>query len=42
VFVFEETIPWWRIGQSLSLLLGFNATFFMIGAAVFHLRDIKS
>lgn len=42
IFTFEETIPWWRIGQSLSLLLGFNATFFMIGAAVFHLRDIKS
>ncbi|MCX8156473.1 MAG: ABC transporter permease [Verrucomicrobiae bacterium] len=42
VYIFEETIPWWRIGQSLSLLLGFNATFFLIGATVFHLRDIKS
>jgi len=42
VYIFEETIPWWRIGQSLSLLVGFNATFFMIGATVFHLRDIKS
>lgn len=42
VFIFEETIPWWRIGQSLSLLLGFNATFFLIGATMFHLRDIKT
>jgi ABC-2 type transport system permease protein len=42
VFIFEETIPWWRIGQSLCLLVGFNVTFFMVGAAAFHWRDIKS
>ncbi|MCX8107947.1 MAG: hypothetical protein N3G20_04005, partial [Verrucomicrobiae bacterium] len=41
-FVFAEKIPWWRIGQSLSLLAGFNATFLAIGGAVFQLRDIKS
>ena len=39
---FAERVPWWRIGQSLSLLLGFNATFFIIGLGVFHARDIKT
>jgi ABC-2 type transport system permease protein len=42
VFIYEETIPWWRIGQSLSLLAGFNVTFFLAGALAFHARDIKS
>jgi len=40
--MFAEKIPWWRIGQSLSLLVGFNATFLAIGMASFHIRDIKS
>ena len=40
--MFAERIPWWRIGQSLSLLAGFNATFLIAGLAVFHSRDIKS
>lgn len=40
--VFAENIPWWRIAQSLSLLLGFNATFLTVGALAFHMRDIKS
>jgi ABC-2 type transport system permease protein len=41
-FSFADRIPWWRIGQSLSLLVGFNATFFVIGLGVFHARDIKT
>lgn len=41
-YMFSERVPWWRVGQSLSLLVGFNATFFAVGAAVFHARDIKS
>lgn len=41
-YMFAERVPWWRVGQSLSLLVGFNATFFAVGAAVFHVRDIKS
>lgn len=41
-YMFAERVPWWRVGQSLSLLVGFNATFFAVGAAVFHARDIKS
>jgi len=40
--VFAETVPWWRILQSLSLLAGFNATFMTIGVAAFQVRDIKS
>jgi ABC-2 type transport system permease protein len=39
---FAERVPWWQIGQSLSLLLGFNATFFVVGLGVFHARDIKT
>jgi len=42
VFAFEEHVPWWRIGQSFSLLAGFNVTFFFVGASYFHARDIKS
>ncbi len=40
-YLFNEQIPWWRIGQSLSILLGFNLTFFLAGFTIFHLRDIK-
>jgi ABC-2 type transport system permease protein len=40
--MFAERIPWWRVGQSLSLLVGFNVTFVAVGLAVFQTRDIKS
>jgi len=40
--MFAERIPWWRVGQSLSLLVGFNVTFLVVGLAVFQTRDIKS
>ncbi len=39
---FLDRVPWWRMGQSLSLLAGFNATFFVVGLGVFHARDIKT
>jgi ABC-2 type transport system permease protein len=42
IFLFDERIPWWRVGQSLSLLFGFNLTFFVIGMVAFQIRDIKS
>ncbi|MEI7729873.1 MAG: ABC transporter permease subunit [Verrucomicrobiota bacterium] len=42
ILIFDQHIPWWRIGQSLSLLTAFNLTFFIIGASVFHVRDVKS
>src|ERR1051326_8715888 len=32
LFMFAQPIPWWKIGESLSILLGFNLTFFVIGA----------
>jgi ABC-2 type transport system permease protein len=37
-----DPIPWWRIGESLSILLGFNVTFLVIGLTAFQVRDIKS
>jgi len=40
--VLAQPIPWSRILESLSLLVGFNVTFFVAGAAVFQLRDFKS
>ena len=40
--VFQENIPWWRLGQSLSILLAFSLTCLIIGAAAFQMRDIKS
>jgi len=40
--MFAEKIPWWQVGQSLSLLAGFNATFLAIGLTAFQVRDIKS
>ena len=42
LFMFAQPIPWWRIGQSLSILVGFNVTFLVIGATAFQVRDIKS
>lgn len=39
---FRDPIPWWKIGESLSILAGYNLTFFIIGCAVFQTRDIKS
>lgn len=41
-YLFNEQIPWWRIGQSLSILIGFNVTFFMTGYTVFQVRDFKA
>jgi ABC-2 type transport system permease protein len=40
--LFREQIPWWRIGESLSILAGYNLTFIIAGCAVFQGRDIKS
>lgn len=40
--LFQAPIPWWRIGESLSILAGFNLTFMVIGSTVFQVRDIKS
>ncbi len=42
LYLFNESIPWWRILQSLSILVGFNVTFFLAGYTVFQMRDIKN
>jgi ABC-2 type transport system permease protein len=40
--VFRDPIPWAQIAESEFILLGFLLTTFIIGAAAFHVRDIKS
>jgi ABC-2 type transport system permease protein len=37
-----QPVPWWKVNESLCVLAGCNLTFFIIGATVFHVRDIKS
>jgi len=41
-WMFAQPVPWWRIGESLSILAGFNLTFLVVGATAFQVRDIKS
>ena len=41
-FMFAQPVPWWKISASLSVLLGFNLTFLVVGMATFQVRDIKS
>ena len=40
--MFAQPIPWWRIEESISILVAFNLTFLAVGAAAFQARDIKS
>jgi ABC-2 type transport system permease protein len=40
--LFAQPVPWWRVGSSLSILAGYNLTFFVVGLVVFQMRDIKS
>jgi ABC-2 type transport system permease protein len=39
---FQQPVPLGDMGQSLSILFGFNLTFFIIGSSIFQMRDIKS
>ncbi len=41
-WMFLQSPPRTRMAESLSLLVGFNLTFFAVGAAAFQMRDIKS
>jgi ABC-2 type transport system permease protein len=41
-FVFAEDIPWARIIRSLTVLLAVDLSMFVVGAAVFQNRDLKS
>lgn len=40
--VFETYIPWWQMAEDYAYLLGFDATFLLIGLAVFERRDFKA
>lgn len=40
--LFAQRVPWWQIGESFTLLAGYNLTFLVVGATVFQMRDIKS
>lgn len=42
VWMFEQQIPWWKIWQSLSILVGANLSFLVVGTTAFYVRDIKS
>jgi ABC-2 type transport system permease protein len=42
IYIFVNPVPWERIAGSLCVLLAFNLTTFLIGAAAFQARDIKS
>jgi len=42
VWALEEHVSWWKIWQSLSILVGFNFTFLVVGCTAFQVRDIKS
>ena len=39
--VLMQPVPWRKVWSSLSMLIGFNLTFLIIGTTVFHVRDIK-
>jgi ABC-2 type transport system permease protein len=40
--LFMQPVPWWRVGESLSILVGYNVSFLVIGCTAFQMRDIKS
>jgi len=42
LFVFARPIPWSRMAESFCILVAFSLTAFLIGAAAFQARDIKS
>jgi ABC-2 type transport system permease protein len=42
LYVYAHPLPWERVIESLSVLLAFSVTTFLIGAAGFQARDIKS
>ncbi|HVV02259.1 MAG TPA: ABC transporter permease [Verrucomicrobiae bacterium] len=42
VLVYAQPTPWARMAESLSLLVGVCVTTFLVGAAAFQARDIKS
>jgi ABC-2 type transport system permease protein len=41
-YIYSQPLPWDRVAESLSVLLAVNLTSFLVGAAAFQARDIKS
>ncbi len=42
LLIYSQPTPWARIAESFCVLVAFNLTAFLIGAAAFQVRDIKS
>jgi ABC-2 type transport system permease protein len=42
VLVYSQPTPWERMAQSLCVLFAFSLTSFLVGAAAFQARDLKS
>jgi ABC-2 type transport system permease protein len=42
LLVYSDPTPWAQMGESMCILIAFNVTTFLIGAAAFQIRDIKS
>ncbi|MGA2661703.1 MAG: ABC transporter permease subunit [Verrucomicrobiota bacterium] len=42
ILIYAQPAPWERIAQSLFVLFAFGITSFLVGAAAFQARDIKS
>lgn len=42
LLVYSQPIPWDQIAGSVCVLIAFNLTTFLVGAAAFQVRDIKS
>jgi hypothetical protein len=42
LWVFSKPTPWEQLAQSQFILAAFSLTVFMLGSAVFQVRDIKS
>lgn len=40
--VFRDPVPWWQMAEDYAYLAGLNATFLLVGLAVFSSRDFKS
>jgi ABC-2 type transport system permease protein len=39
---FHDLVPWWDVAESLAYLGAFNLSLFLVGAAAFCTRDLKS
>ncbi len=42
LLTYADPIPWHRVAGSVGILIAFNLTTFLVGAAAFQARDIKS